>query len=111
MTHYAPIVIAILAEVAATMLLPFTNGFMKLAPSLGVLAGYGAAFYFLSLALRTMPVAIAYALWSGLGTVLVTILSWLALRQPIEFSQVAGILLIVVGSSILHVGGHGLNSP
>lgn len=109
--RYAPIAIAILAEVAATMLLPFTNGFTRLSASLGVLAGYGTAFYFLSLALRVMPVAVAYALWSGLGTVLVTILSWFATRQSVEFTQVAGILLIVVGSSILHVGGHGLNLP
>lgn len=107
MMHYAPIGIAILAEVAATMLLPFANGFTNLSPSLGVLAGYGAAFYFLSLALRTMPVAIAYALWSGIGTMLVTILSWFVARQSIEFTQVAGILLIVAGSSILHLGvGH-----
>lgn len=100
MMQYAPLAIAIVAEVAATLLLPLTSGFTKLLPCLGVLAGYAAAFYFLSLALQVVPVAIAYALWSGLGTALVTVLSWLVHKQPMTAQHIVGIALIVAGSIV-----------
>lgn len=105
------LLLAIATEVAATMLLPLTNGFTRLVPTLGVLAGYGAAFYFLSLALHSIPVAIAYSLWSGVGMALVTVLSWLVGRHPIEITHIIGILLIVAGSTILYLAPRGWRAP
>src|SRR5690606_1848544 len=75
------LLVAILAEVAATSLLKLSEGFTRLWPSLAVVAGYGLAFYFLSLTLRSIPVGVAYAVWSGLGIVLVTLVAWFAYGQ------------------------------
>lgn len=109
--RYASLAIAIAAEVVATMLLPLTNGFTRLVPCLGVLAGYGAAFYFLSVALRSIPIPIAYSIWSGLGVALVTVISWLLGRHPIEVTHVIGIALIVAGSTILYFNLHAPRIP
>lgn len=68
---------AIFGEVVATSALKASDGFSKLVPSLVVAAGYVTAFYFLSLALRSIPVGIAYTIWAGLGVVLVTAFSWI----------------------------------
>lgn len=70
---YIYLAIAIIAEVAATMALKASAEFTRLLPSLVVVVGYGTAFYFLTLVLRSIPVGITYAIWAGLGIVLVTI--------------------------------------
>lgn len=59
----------------------------------------------------TMPIAIDYTLWSGIGTSPVAVLSWLIWRQPIEFCQIAGILLIIAGRAVLHLGPQGVHLP
>ena len=68
--------IAIVSEVIATSALKAAEGFTQLVPSIVVMVGYAAAFYFLSLTLRTLPIGIAYAAWSGIGIVLVSLIGW-----------------------------------
>lgn len=103
MQAWLPLALAILAEVIGTSALKASAGFSRLWPSLVVVAGYGAAFYFLSLALRQIPVGIAYAVWSGVGTVLITLIGVLAFRQKIDAAGVLGIALIIAGVLVLNL--------
>jgi small multidrug resistance pump len=100
---YLYLAIAIVAEVAATTALKASNEFTKPLPSLIVAVGYGLAFYLLSLVLRTMPVGIAYALWSGLGIVLVTIASAFFYRQMPDVPGLIGMALIVTGAVVVNL--------
>ncbi|SEP32577.1 SMR family transporter [Nitrosovibrio sp. Nv6] len=95
--------IAIVSEVVATSALKSSNGFTQLWPSLVVVAGYAAAFFFLSLTLRTIPVGIAYAIWSGVGIVLVTLIAWLVFGQALDVPAIAGLALIIAGVVVLNV--------
>jgi small multidrug resistance pump len=95
--------IAIISEVMATSALKSSNGFTQLWPSLVVVAGYAAAFFFLSLTLRTIPVGIAYAIWSGAGIVLITLIAWLFLGQALDGPAIVGLALIVAGVVVLNV--------
>lgn len=78
------LLVAIAFEVVGTSALKATEGFTRLAPSLIAIAGYGAAFYFLSLTLRTMPVGLVYAIWSGVGIVLISLAGWIIFRQHLD---------------------------
>jgi small multidrug resistance pump len=89
--------LAIVAEVVATSALKATEGFTRLWPSLIVVAGYALAFYMLSLVLRTMPVGIAYAIWAGLGIVLVALVGVVVYGQRPDLPALIGISLIVAG--------------
>jgi len=102
--HYLYLAIAILAEVAATTALKAADGFTRLAPSIIVVIGYGLAFYFLSLTLRTMALGVVYAIWSGVGIVLISLAGWLIYRQHLDPAAVVGIALIVAGVLVLHLG-------
>ena len=93
--------IAILAEVIATSSLKAAEGFTRLIPSLIVVFGYGTAFYFLSLTLRTMQVGTAYAIWSGVGTVIISIVAWLLYNQKLDAPSILGITLIISGVVII----------
>lgn len=84
MKNWLFLAIAIVSEVAATSALKASEGFSRPWPSLLVVAGYAVAFYFLSLTLRAIPVGVAYAVWSGLGIVLVTALAWLLYGQKLD---------------------------
>lgn len=95
--------IAILAEVIGTSALKASNGFTVLLPSLVVVAGYSVAFYFLSLALRAIPVGIAYAIWSGVGIVLISIIAWVVYRQALDLAAIVGIGLIVAGVVVIQL--------
>ena len=95
------LVIAIFCEVAATSALKSAEGFSRLAPSLIVVLGYGASFFLLSLALRSIPVAVAYAIWSGVGVALIAIAGWVVYRQALNAGELAGIGLIVAGVVLL----------
>ena len=95
--------LAIIGEVAATSALKSSDGFTKLAPSAVVVVGYGVAFYFLSLALRSIPVGIAYAVWAGLGIVLVAGIAWLLHGQKLDAWALVGIGLIVSGVAVLNL--------
>lgn len=101
MNSWAYLMLAILAEVVATSFLKSTEGFTRAAPSAVVVVGYAAAFYFLSLALRTIPVGIAYAVWSGIGIALVTLVAFLVHGQKIDAAGLLGIGLIVAGVAVL----------
>ena len=95
--------VAILSEVVATFSLRATEGFTRPWPSLIAVVGYAAAFYCLSLALRTTPVGIAYAIWAGVGTGLVTIIAWTRYGQKLDVPGVVGISLICAGVVILNL--------
>ena len=99
--HYFYLTTAIVCEVLATSAFKAADGFKTLGPSLLVFAGYTAAFYFLSLTLRTVPVGIAYAIWSGIGQVLVMIIAWFLYRQTLDTAAFAGIVLILSGVLVL----------
>jgi small multidrug resistance pump len=94
--------IAIVAEVTATSALKAAEGFTRLVPSLVVVAGYLIAFYFLSLSLRTIPVGIAYAVWSGVGIALVSLIGWMVYGQSLDAPAIAGLALIVSGVILLN---------
>lgn len=97
--------IAIASEIAATSLLKLTEGFTRLWATLACLAMYGIAFFMLSLAVRDIPVGVAYALWSGLGTAAIVAVGAAFLGEPITLVKVLGISLIVAGVLVLNLGG------
>lgn len=101
--------IAIISEVVATSALKSSNGFTQLLPSIIVVAGYAAAFFFLSLTLRTMPVGVAYAIWSGAGIVLITLIAWLALGQRLDLPALFGLALMMAGVVVLNVFSKSIN--
>ena len=94
---------AIVAEVAATSALKASAGFTRPAPTLVVVLGYGLAFWLLSLTLRSLPVGVAYAVWSGLGTVLIAVVGWLAFGQRLDAWAVLGMALILAGVLVLNL--------
>jgi small multidrug resistance pump len=93
---------AIVAEIIATSVLKAADGFTRLIPSLVVIAGYATAFYFLSLTLRTMPLGIAYAVWSAVGIALVSVIGWFLYRQSLDAPAIIGIGLIVAGVVVIN---------
>jgi small multidrug resistance pump len=93
--------LAIISEVVATSALKTSAGFTKLGPSAIVVAGYGLAFYLLALTLDQIPVGIAYAIWSGVGIVLVSIAGWLLFNQRLDLPAVVGVGLIVAGVAVI----------
>ncbi|MDA2920142.1 SMR family transporter [Desulfobacterota bacterium AH_259_B03_O07] len=100
---YVYLAIAIVAEVIATSALKASEEFTKLGPSLIVIVGYAVAFYLLTLVLRTLPVGITYAIWSGVGIVLVTIAGGIVYKQIPDFPAIIGMALIVGGVVIIHI--------
>jgi multidrug transporter EmrE-like cation transporter len=95
--------LAIVAEVIGTTALKASESFTRLVPSLIVVVGYGVAFYCLSLVLKSVPVGIAYAIWSGLGIVLITAVAWLLYGQRIDLAGLIGMGLIIAGVVVLNV--------
>jgi small multidrug resistance pump len=100
---YALLAIAIVAEVIATSALRASEGFSRLLPTVVVVLGYGAAFYCLSLTLRSIPVGIVYAIWSGAGIVLITLVALVLYRQVPDWPAIIGLGLIVSGVVVLNV--------
>ncbi|TDB90073.1 multidrug efflux SMR transporter [Micromonospora fluostatini] len=96
---------AIAAEVAGTSLLKFTNGFTRLWPTVGLVVAYVTAFALLAQAVRTVPVGVAYAMWSGLGTAAIVAISAAFLGEPLSLVKVVGVGLIISGVVILNLGG------
>lgn len=97
------LVIAIICEVIATSALKESDGFTRLGPSLITIAGYGLAFYFLSFPLRTMPVGVIYAIWSGTGIVLIALIGYVVFRQTLDLPAIIGLTLIVAGVLIVNL--------
>jgi len=102
--HWWYLAWAILAEVLATSALKAAAGFTRPLPSLVVVLGYGIAFYLLSLTLKVVPVGIAYAIWSGVGTGLVALLGWLLFGQTLNLAALFGLGLIVAGVVVIQLG-------
>ncbi|WP_300615966.1 multidrug efflux SMR transporter [Dokdonella sp.] len=103
MKSWLYLAVAIVGEVIATSALKSSEGFSRPLPSIVVAVGYGVAFYFLSLALRTIPVGMAYAVWSGVGIVLVSVVAWLVLGQKLDAWALVGMGLIVAGVLVLNL--------
>ncbi|MEM6724621.1 MAG: multidrug efflux SMR transporter [Bacteroidota bacterium] len=97
------LITAIIAEVIATTALKYSEGFTKLMPSIIVALGYSIAFYFLSLTLKSMSVGIAYAIWSGLGTVFIVIAALLFFNQKLDLPAIIGLVLIIAGVIVINV--------
>lgn len=95
--------IAIIAEVIATSALKVSEGFTRLIPSLVVVVGYSIAFYGLALTLKTIPVGVAYAIWSGMGIVLVTLIGWFLFDQKLDPAAIIGMVLIITGVVVMNV--------
>ena len=95
--------IAIVAEVIATSALKASEGFTRPLPSVLVVAGYGIAFYLLSLTLRTIPMGVVYAIWSGAGIVLITLVGYFMFRQRLDLPALVGIGLIVAGVLVMQL--------
>jgi small multidrug resistance pump len=100
--HWIYLAIAIVAEVMGTSFLKASAGFTKPLPSLAVVAGYGLAFFFLSRTLDTLPVGVAYAVWSGAGVTLVAAIGWLFMGQKLDAAAIVGMGLIVAGVVVLN---------
>ena len=95
--HYVCLLIAVALEVCGTMLLPVSQNFTRPVPTLSLIGCYGASFYCLTFALNTLPIAVVYATWSGLGIFLITVFGYLVFEQALDWRAIVGLLLIVVG--------------
>lgn len=100
---YIYLALAIIAEVAATSALKASEEFTRLVPSLIVIVGYGVAFYLLTLVLRVIPVGVTYAIWSGLGIVLVTVVGIFLYKQIPDLPAIIGMGLIISGVVVINV--------
>jgi small multidrug resistance pump len=100
---YVLLAIAIVAEVVATSALRASEGFSRLLPAAIVVIGYGIAFYCLSLTLRSIPVGIVYAIWSGAGIVLISLVALVLYRQVPDLPAVIGLGLIISGVVVLNL--------
>lgn len=103
MKNWLFLTIAITSEVVATTALKSSEGFSRFWPSLIVVVGYGIAFYALSMTLRTIPLGIAYAVWSGLGIVLVTLIAMMLYGQKLDMPAIIGIALIILGVVVINL--------
>ena len=103
MSNWIYLILAIISEVIATSSLKSTEGFTKLWPSLIVLLGYSAAFYFLSLTLDTIPIGIVYAIWSGVGIAAIAIVSVIFFDQKLDTASYIGMGLIIAGVVVLRL--------
>jgi small multidrug resistance pump len=100
---YAMLVLAIVFEVLGTSAMQAAQHFTKLLPTLVMVVCYAVAFYFLSYTLRAIPVGIAYAIWSGLGIVLISLAGYFVFGQKLDFAAVLGLALIVAGVIVLNL--------
>jgi small multidrug resistance pump len=100
---YAALSVAILLEVAGTTSLQLSEQLTKFVPTLVMAVCYVASFYFLSLALRAIPIGLAYAIWSGLGIVLISIIGYVKFRQALDTPAMVGVGLIIAGVAIVNL--------
>ncbi len=97
------LVAAIIAEVIATTALAKSDGLGRVLPSVVAILGYGVAFWLLSFPLRSMPTGVVYAIWSGLGIVLITLVGWVWSKQPLDLPAVIGLGLIMAGVVVVNL--------
>ena len=103
MNHWILLLLAILSEVFATSALKTSDGFSRLWPSVMVIAGYATSFYLLAQTLRVIPVGIAYAIWSGVGTVLIALSGWTVYGQRLDLPALLGIGMITTGVIVMNL--------
>jgi small multidrug resistance pump len=103
MMAYVYLALAILAEVVGTSALKASEEFTKLIPSIIVVAGYGFAFYLMTLVLRTIPIGITYAVWSGVGIVLIAVIGTIFYKQIPDVPAIIGMALIISGVVVIHL--------
>lgn len=101
--HWLMLCVAIVAEVIATTTLKSTEGFTRLWPSVIVVLNYELAFVLLSLSMKKIPIGIVYAIWSGVGVSLVTLIAWFVLGQPLDMAGIVGVALIVGGVAVINL--------
>jgi multidrug resistance protein EbrA len=101
MNPFIILTIAILAEVFGSSMLKVSQGFRKWLPSIGVIAGMGIAFYSLSIALKTIPLGTAYAIWAGTGTALTSLVGVLVWKEKCSLKKMVGLVLIIGGVIVL----------
>ncbi|OIR59999.1 QacE family quaternary ammonium compound efflux SMR transporter [Bacillus sp. FMQ74] len=104
---YLYLALAVLGELIGSSMLKAAEGFSKLYPTIGTIISFIGSFFFLSLAMKTIPLNTAYALWSGIGIIATTIISILIWKEKINVASVTGIVLILVGVVILNLFGPG----
>jgi small multidrug resistance pump len=102
MTPYMALALAITAEVIATSALKATDSFTRPLPSVLVVVAYAVAFYFLSVAVKVIPVGVAYGIWSGLGIVLVSVIAFFLHKQSLSLYQITGLMFIVLGVALVN---------
>jgi len=107
MSPFITLMLAIVSEVFATASLRGTEGFTKPLPSIMVIIGYSAAFYFLSITLKSIPVGTAYAIWAGLGTAATALIGVLVWRESFDLARFLGIALIIAGVVVLNLFSKG----
>lgn len=103
MPHWLYLAVAIVAEVVGTSFLKSAEGFTRLVPSVVVVVSYVVAFFFLGLALNTLPVGIAYAIWAGVGVALIALVGYAFLGQSLDTPAIVGMALIVAGVVVINV--------
>jgi small multidrug resistance pump len=101
--HWWILAVAIVAEVIATTALKASNEFTRFWPSVLVVVGYAIAFYCLAVTLRTLPVGVVYAIWSGVGIALIGLIGWLLFGQALDAAAIAGMVLIAAGVLVINV--------
>lgn len=103
MPVYLILALAVLAETIGTTALQASQQFTRLWPSVLVIVAYAFSFYLLSITLRTIPVGIVYALWSGLGILMIAMIGWVVFGQRLDLPAIAGLAMIVGGIAIIHL--------
>ena len=99
---YVYLFVAVISEVVGSMLLPVSVNFTKPIPTIGLTIAYILAFYFLTFALKSIPIAIVYATWAGLGVFLISILGYFIYEQALQWQSILGLILIVFGVAIVN---------
>ena len=95
--HYLYLLIAVALEVSGTMLLPASQNFTRVLPTVGLIVCYAFSFYCLTFALNTLPIAVVYATWSGLGIFLITLFGYLVFDEALDWRAILGLFMIVAG--------------
>lgn len=102
--------LAIILEVFGTLLLPASQNFTKIVPTVALVGAYVCSFYFLTFALKTIPIAVVYASWAGLGVFLIAVLSKFLFEQSLSWQVILGLILIIIGVILVNTfsGSHGV---
>lgn len=103
MNHWTYLALAIVSEVIATSALKLSDGFSRFWPSVIVVFGYAISFYCLSLILKTLPVGVVYAIWSGAGIALIAVIGWIFLGQTLDWPAILGLSLIIAGVIVINL--------